>query len=390
MPGEWKEVVLGDLLAESTETHVTEPSDYPLLTVRLNGAGVEPAGKHPNKTLGGRPHYVRHPGQVLIGRQNFHRGSAGVVPALDAEHVTSNAISAFDTRPGHDARFVLHLLQWPETGRQAASRAVGTGQQEISQSALVALPLRIPDLPEQRRIADLLAAADDALAAQAALVEARRTAREALLSSLLGAQNGNDTTLGSVLTRHVDKAPVAGDSIYKQVTLGVRGAGARLRCETRGALLGSAVFRVRAGDLIYSKIDARHGAFAVLPSHLDGAYVTGDFPSFSIKSEIALPEYLSLITSSPNFWKRAADQAVGTTNRVRLNPDRLLAMSVRLPGLPEQRRIVDLLASSDTALRTDEAALAVMRSAREQLLHDLLSGTHRIPDSYDELLGQAP
>ena len=37
-----------------------------------------------------------------------------------------------------------------------------------------------------------------------------------------------------------------------------------------------------------SRIDARHGAFGIVPDHLDGALVSHDFPCFNVDEHIIL------------------------------------------------------------------------------------------------------
>ena len=54
---------------------------------------------------------------------------------------------------------------------------------------------------------------------------------------------------------------------------------------------------------IFSKIDARNGAFGIIPEELDGAIVTNDFPVFDIDETIINPTFLLLVTTTKAFVK---------------------------------------------------------------------------------------
>jgi restriction endonuclease S subunit len=88
-------------------------------------------------------------------------------------------------------------------------------------------------------------------------------------------------------------------------------------------------FCARAGNLIMSRIDARNGAFGIIPHELDGALVTQDFPMFRIEPSVVLPEYLALVLKSEEFTEICRRSSRGTTNRKRLREDLLLAEDIR-------------------------------------------------------------
>lgn len=169
-------------------------------------------------------------------------------------------------------------------------------------------------------------------------------------------RNGwRETTLGEVLTLARRVATVSPDAEYKFVTLPVNGVGARLRKVVRGSDVGSAKYLVRQGDLMISKIDARKGSNSLLPRELDGAIVTGDFLSYEVDQSQVDLDYLDVTVRRAEFAELCDTVSSGTTNRVRLDPKRFLKLSIILPPLDEQRRIVDLIAAVDDAVEAAEA-----------------------------------
>jgi len=147
--------------------------------------------------------------------------------------------------------------------------------------------------------------------------------------------------LGDVLTRASDWVALDPDADYKQVTIRLWGKGVVLR----GAVKGSAIaakqqLRVKSGQFIMSKIDARNGAFGLVPDDLDAAVVSQDFPMFSIDEKRMLPGFMAWMSKTDWFVALCRAASEGSTNRVRLKEDRFLAQSVQLPSVEEQLRIV--------------------------------------------------
>lgn len=99
-----------------------------------------------------------------------------------------------------------------------------------------------------------------------------------------------------------------------------------------------------------SKIDARNGAFGIVPSELNGAIVTQDFPLFKVNSEVMLPEFLNVVIQSPQFIKICQTTSVGTSNRRRLKVDKFLKSRIPLPNIDEQRDFLERINSLNSQI----------------------------------------
>lgn len=181
-------------------------------------------------------------------------------------------------------------------------------------------------------------------------------------------------SLGTFLKQRSERVQPESGTAYMQVTLSINGGGARLRRMVDGAeAVASGQYRVRARDLLVSKIDARKGAAAVVPEALDGAIVTADFPSFEIDTSVVVPEYLDLLVRQPDFAELADSISAGTTNRVRMDLRRFPDLVVALPPLTEQRRIVDLIAAFDAAAEASRREARALRLVHGTLRERMLS-----------------
>ena len=99
-------------------------------------------------------------------------------------------------------------------------------------------------------------------------------------------------------------------------------------------------YLVKKGQFLLSKIDARNGAFGVVPEEADGAIITGNFWAFDVDYNLLNPQYLVLVTQTKQFVGFAEKCSNGTTNRHYLQEDAFLQQSIPLPSLDEQKAIL--------------------------------------------------
>ena len=111
--------------------------------------------------------------------------------------------------------------------------------------------------------------------------------------------------IGDILTRNKTPMQVEDGTSYKQVTIRTNYKGVVLRGSQDGAtILTKNQFVVSAGQFILSRIDARNGAFGIIPEELEGAIVTNDFLAFDINEDEVERESSSTSSSSrPFFWR---------------------------------------------------------------------------------------
>ena len=164
---------------------------------------------------------------------------------------------------------------------------------------------------------------------------------------------------------------------YKQITARLWGKGLTLRAEVSGSQIAAVrQLQVKAGQFLLSRIDARHGAFGIVPMSLAGALVSNDFPCFDIDSKVVLPTYFAWYARTENFIALCRRASEGSTNRVRLKENEFLRMTVSLPPPAEQQRIVAKL--DKTAALVGEAML-LQTSVKNEWKALLVNMAHR-PD----------
>lgn len=147
--------------------------------------------------------------------------------------------------------------------------------------------------------------------------------------------------IGDFLIKSRQVVNIEDEKSYKRVTVRINNNGVLLRDTEKGVNIGTKKqYLASAGQFIVSKIDARNGAFGIIPADLDGAVVTNDFPVFNVNTKKILPQFLLLVTTTKHFIKFAQSCSSGTTNRQRMDIEMFLEQRIPLPTLKDQEQIL--------------------------------------------------
>jgi type I restriction enzyme, S subunit len=112
---------------------------------------------------------------------------------------------------------------------------------------------------------------------------------------------------------------------------------------TGAEIQASRVYRVEEGDFVYNRLFAWKGSFAVATKDNHGCYVSNEFPCFRAKEDRISAHYLWWFFSREPAWTEALGLSTGGTpnSRNRLKEEAFLQLTIPLPSLPEQQRLVE-------------------------------------------------
>ena len=177
--------------------------------------------------------------------------------------------------------------------------------------------------------------------------------------------------LSIVLRRIKEPITIEDGVLYKRITIRNNGRGVVQRDELLGSEIGTKrQFVAHAGQFIISRIDARNGAFGIVPEELEGAVVTNDFWLFEVQK--ALPEYLMLVLSSERFQQYWQAQSSGTTNRQRIDEQQFLSSRIILPSLGQQAELIrNIDALMSEVVRAEKSAAKLKLAISEGLIKSL-------------------
>ena len=150
--------------------------------------------------------------------------------------------------------------------------------------------------------------------------------------------------IGSFLHKSRDIIEVQDNVEYKQVTIKINNGGVVPRNDgatLKGSKIGTKrQYVVHTGQFIMSRIDARNGAYGIVPEELEGAIVTNDFPVFYVDNDKIIPQFLVLVSTTDKFVDFARKCSSGTTNRKRIEIETFLQQQIPLPSIKEQEEIL--------------------------------------------------
>jgi len=148
--------------------------------------------------------------------------------------------------------------------------------------------------------------------------------------------------IGEFLNRVKKKEDIKDNKIYKRVTIKSKNKGICVRDIVYGNEIGTKKqFKISKGQFLLSKIDARFGAFGIVPDELDEAIITGNFWTYDVDYKLVNIELFNLLVSSKNFIDICNKASSGTTHRKYLNEEKFLNFEIKLPDIQIQNQIVE-------------------------------------------------
>lgn len=184
--------------------------------------------------------------------------------------------------------------------------------------------------------------------------------------------------LGTLFEEIRDPVAAEPDEFYDLAGVRWWGAGAFIRESKRGREIkgGSRLNKLSQGSLIYNRLFAFRGSFAIVGADCDGAYTSVEFPTFRVRDGVADPEllmrYVVHALNSPQYLAVVDAKSSGSTktSRNRFKQEFFNALPVMVPKKSEDlARYVTLLDRLDTLRRF---ATEVVDS--EKVLRQAISG----------------
>lgn len=178
--------------------------------------------------------------------------------------------------------------------------------------------------------------------------------------------------ISDILERSRNTIIIQDDIFYKRVTVKLYGGGVKVRDEVKGDEIGTKKqFLLKEGQFLFSRIDARNGAFGLATAEVNNAIVTNDFPVYDVNKTIN-PRYFSLITTSKPFFDYCQNFSSGTTGRQRIDETSFLDFKIPLPSLAIQNQLVaDYENKIAAAKEAEEKAKELERGIESYLLEAL-------------------
>lgn len=318
-----------------------------------------------------------------------------VTDAIPEKFVCSNFVQL--VRPNSkqvEPLFLFHIMwRWHAMNRTLEFQAQTTGIRNLRTPDYLEQEIKLPPLPEQKRIVDLISSVDfyiDALEQQA---ESARKSRSAVLHEMLsaGGEGWTETTLGEVATWGSGGTPKADnpelyDGDIPWCVIGDLTEAEVWKTEKKITKLGlenSSAKMIEPGSVLLAMYGASIGRTGISAIPM----ATNQAIAFArCDTEILIPKYLLayLQTQKTKFVEMGQGAAQPNISQTIIK-----SWPVSLPDIPYQQKLVSMIEFFDSTLFELLSTIESARELRSGLLSDLLSGDHEIPESYDKVIGAA-
>lgn len=381
-----RRVRLSELFVPVERAETVVPTNiYAMVGVRSFGGGCFASGE----ISGSETKYPRllrvAAGDLVYPKLMAWEGAFAFVPEALAGSYVSPEFCTFEVNESEaDRCYLRYLFQRPDTWREVAGKSAGTNvrRRRLYPAAFLAHEMNLPSLSEQRRVAAKLhevitraITATDILKRNARLSDALPVAAAHWNNTPEGERLARGWTripLGEVLTPASEEVVVDPSTSYPNLGILSFGRGLFEKPAIDGAQTSAKrLYRVRAGQFIYSRLFAFEGAYALVEEPFDGYFVSNEFPSFDIDTGRVHPRFLAAYFRSPSTWDALAAKSKGLgVRRQRVQPEAILEHQVSLPPFEEQchvARTAELAsASNDVRSKVEERLEALRVSALNQ------------------------
>jgi type I restriction enzyme S subunit len=253
----------------------------------------------------------------------------------------------------------------------------------------------LPPVSEQRRIAEILSTWDRAIETVERLIANARLQKQALMMELLVGDRRlrgcsgewRTLTLGQaaeVIVSNVDKKSVAGErpirlcnytDVYR--TDRIEADAPFMRATATPAQIGR--FGLKVGDVLITKDSETPDDIAV-PSYVasDAEDLVCGYHLAIVRPNIGTDgQFLKFYFEHPHTRSFFASRANGAT-RFGLTVDAIESAPIRLPPLPEQRRIADAIATAEREIGRLSPIVITLQKEKSALMQQLLTGKRRV------------
>ena len=395
----WEIVPLGKYIKQSKKkVKVVDGEQYPAIGVMMEGRGFVTRPPF----IGGKTTYKQltpiEPNQLVLRSITAWEAPIQVTTNEHSGFHVSGVFPVFDIDVKNlNPQYLSLLCRYNPFWESMRERTVGSvlRRKTLSATALMDIPVHVPPIPEQKRIVNLISSVDSYIEALQQQLESATRSRNAVLHELLtaGGHDWVETTLGQI-------SKCAGGCAFPDAFQGNKEGIPFIKVsdmnsqdnekyiKTSNNSVSAEVvddLRLRIwdkGTVIFPKVGA-----ALLTEKrriLTTKTIFDNNIMGLVPNERVLSEFLFLLMLQIRFSDHVQPGAVPSIKNSIVE-----AISVLLPSLDEQKRIVTIISELDSFIHCTETSMNRTKALRSGLLSQLLSGEHEIPVSYDKVMGAA-
>jgi len=306
-------------------------------------------------------------------------------------------VKALVPHAGIDPTFLGYAIAARENFLQSFVTSAGHGTGRLITEALQTLPIWVPLIPEQQRIASVLDEWDDAISGCEKLIVALERRLEWMRSNVLGGMTRlsgysapwKTIAIAEILTEHGDSSTGKEEVYSVSVHLGLVNQIKHLG-RSFAAASTKHYNRVRPGDIVYTKSPTGEFPLGIIKqSKVDDAVIVSPLYGVFKPASRAMGTILDELMASPSAAKRLLAPVVqkGAKNTIAVTNRDFLQAKLFLPtDEKEIEALCDLVEAAQTELKVHRDELNLLRREKRGLMQKLLTGDWRVPEGVDHLM----
>ena len=416
VPLGWRRVPIGQALQEVSEPLRMRDSElYKLVSIRRRNGGMFLRSQLYGRQILTKDLQRVIPGSFVIARRQIIHGASALAADEFADAAVSSSYSLFVGRDGCDTEFFAWLACHPLMYAYFldASHGIVIEKMNFDVGRWLSYAINLPPVSEQRRIVQILDAADQAIRSTERLIAKFELAKRGLVHDLL--------------TRGITESGQFRDTDrLRQTALGPIPKGWTIR------LLGGALTGIDAGrspdlpdrpahsgewgvlkvsairpdglqeaenkvvtqlSLIDSRIEVRHGDLLMSRANTPmlvglACYVRNPRSCLMLSDKTlrlnvdlrkAVPEFLAYVLQAPSSRCQLESSGTGSSGSMKnISQAEICSLAVPLPEVQEQYRILTRLEGLRVYLDALRRELSKLQMVKRGLMDDLLTGRVRV------------
>ena len=350
-------------------------------------------------------------------------GTIGRIAVVDSSILPANSNQAIALVRVERTQIEPSFLRWfliSEVGQQSLlSQSVQLAQANLSLGQIATTFIPVPPLCEQQGIGEILDTIDSTIAHTSSLIAKLKQMKAGLLHDLLTRgldENGElrdaiahpeqfkDSPLGQIpkdwlvvsvgecLARieqgwspdcESNNTPLGEWGVLKTTAVVWEGYQDFENKQLPSHLQPDPNYEVKRGDVLMTRAgpNSRVGVVALV-RQTQGKLMLSDKLYRLIPRDYVKPDFLAYTLSGNRTQRHLSTLKTGLAeSQTNISQEIVRTLLIALPKIQEQERIINILDTHDTRIRTEEAYRDKLKLQKKGLMHDLLTGKVRIKDA---------
>lgn len=369
LPSGWKKRALGDVLGRRAER---ADGSEPLLSVTQK-RGVIPqdeVGRRDSSSEYKGNYWRVYPGDIVYNTMRMWQGVSGV----SGQHgIVSPAYTVCKPAADVDSKFLAYLLREPSVVNKfyRMSQGLVSDTWNLRYAEFSRIPVSLPPLGEQRRIAEILDALDSRFAVGVSIVQKLGLISQGMLHDFMSSYTGGVGKRGVQVRcsdgfRLASGRPYPAERSQGQGGVPIYGASGAFSYGDLSMTPGPTFTIGRVGEGSVGVVNYVPGEAWVTDNALWATWVHSDWS----------PKFIAYYLKWFNLRKVRSQTGQPLVTQTVISP-----LPLPRPSLEEQVRAVEVLDSVNSQMDQERTVLAKLSSLKQGLAEDLLTGRVRVPEA---------